>query len=1115
MKNRSKKALSLLVAGCVAASGIMPYVGDMRVRAEANLSEGLIGYWKFDGDTDEARLENEVSGTNTEVIKSGSGVVLKSDGGISGGSVSFQKAADSWLKMKRTDLEQGLLNASADDFTFATWVNYDAEASSSGGKMNLFQQMGSGRTILYVNGQRQYGTYLTGTDVVCDTGIVFGKWHHVAVACNHGTKKLQFYINGVLKKESTLSGAFADEATDILIGIHKNMEQSGALKGSLDELRYYNKVVSADTIAALYDEFKLPEEEKEPILITVDPSEEVRDISPAMFGINHRYHNDGYSSWNAAEQKMEEQFTGYAKEAAFGSVRYPGGTVSNLFDWKRAIGPAEQRKKTIHGNTSAPITPNFGVDEAMKWIYDELGSEAVWVYAMGQGSAADAADLFEYLNAPADGDATNPNGGIDWAEVRKENGHEEPYGVTRFEIGNEMGLWGQNYWMPGCGSSSYDRMAQAYVNGGEMTFGQNTKTVQEEDWRNAAANSDGTAGQVRYVRYKPVKEGSVSVNVGGTAWQIVDSLEGRGRENVCTFDYASGKITFGDGTNGNIPAAGQSINAAYTSIQDGFTDYYRELKEIAAELGMEVEVYSCMEKESAIQALKDAGNQYDGAVIHPYSETSGSGGGYINIPENDPEFYEKLLGRSQEHNISRVKELKELMGEGKVPVVSEFGIYRHNMQLVRGIGHAVYLANEMIDYINLGTPYLNKHCLVDYPYASDDLGNGAQCVIQAIRNDDGSYSFVSTPSAKMFSIFNHMTGSKQIGQEIAGNGTYYTFVQNGNWDVPMVKTYATKDDEGNVYVTVVNNHRSEETPVTIGVAGRDLTAQEMEVWYLTSESVEDENTLEHPNQVDVVKTTVSSEGADMEYRLAPHSITSFKIPVEKLAVTARAESGGRAGGSTKAAPGSEVTVTAVPDNGYEFAGWYNGNDRVSKDAAYTFTVTASVELTARFTKKQEAETNPPETEPTLPVEEKFEKGAEKTVGIGRYQVTDEKKKTAKLIRVLNKKASKLNLPATVKIGGATCKVTETGERIMMGNTRLRKVILGPNVAVIGKQAFMGCKNLKNVQLKGKGVKTIRTAAFKKTSAKLTVSVKKMNKKQKKQLLKKLRKAGMSKKAKVK
>ncbi|MFQ7497808.1 MAG: hypothetical protein ACLRNP_02765 [Blautia coccoides] len=53
------------------------------------------------------------------------------------------------------------------------------------------------------------------------------------------------------------------------------------------------------------------------------------------------------------------------------------------------------------------ITPNFGLDEAMSWIYDDIKAEAVWVYGMGQGSAADAADLIECLNAPADGDVTN------------------------------------------------------------------------------------------------------------------------------------------------------------------------------------------------------------------------------------------------------------------------------------------------------------------------------------------------------------------------------------------------------------------------------------------------------------------------------------------------------------------------------------------------------------------------------------------------------------------------------------------------------------------------------------------------------------------------------------
>ena len=62
---------------------------------------------------------------------------------------------------------------------------------------------------------------------------------------------------------------------------------------------------------------------------------------------------------------------------------------------------------------------------------------------------------------------------------------------------------------------------------------------------------------------------------------------------------------------------------------------------------------------------------------------------------------------------------------------------------------------------------------------------------------------------------------------------------------------------------------------------------------------------------------------------------------------------------------------------------------------------------------------------------------------------------------------------------------------------------------------MNCKKLGNVQLKGKDLKNIRPGAFKKTSAKLKVSAKKMNKKQKAKLLKALKKSGSSKKVKVK
>lgn len=134
---------------------------------------------------------------------------------------------------------------------------------------------------------------------------------------------------------------------------------------------------------------------------------------------------------------------------------------------------------------------------------------------------------------------------------------------------------------------------------------------------------------------------------------------------------------------------------------------------------------------------------------------------------------------------------------------------------------------------------------------------------------------------------------------------------------------------------------------------------------------------------------------------------------------------------------------------------------------------------------------------------------------GRYQVVNSENRTAKLVGVLKKDASKLNVPATVKLNGVTFTVTGVGKNVMKNNRKLKKVILGKNVTTIEKDAFRGCKNLKMIQLKGKALKTIKSGALKKTYAKMVVSAKKMSKKEKAALFKKLKKAGMSKKGRVK
>ena len=132
----------------------------------------------------------------------------------------------------------------------------------------------------------------------------------------------------------------------------------------------------------------------------------------------------------------------------------------------------------------------------------------------------------------------------------------------------------------------------------------------------------------------------------------------------------------------------------------------------------------------------------------------------------------------------------------------------------------------------------------------------------------------------------------------------------------------------------------------------------------------------------------------------------------------------------------------------------------------------------------------------------------------RYELDKKNPKAAVAVKIL-KDAKSVTIQKTVKINGKSYKVEKIGASAFKGLKKLTSVTVGVNVKTIEKQAFMNCKNLKSVQLKGKVLKTIKSGAFKKTSAKLVVSAKKMSKKQKVKLLKNLKRAGAGKKTKVK
>lgn len=76
----------------------------------------------------------------------------------------------------------------------------------------------------------------------------------------------------------------------------------------------------------------------------------------------------------------------------------------------------------------------------------------------------------------------------------------------------------------------------------------------------------------------------------------------------------------------------------------------------------------------------------------------------------------------------------------------------------------------------------------------------------------------------------------------------------------------------------------------------------------------------------------------------------------------------------------------------------------------------------------------------------------------------------------NKGAASVTIPATVKIGGITYKVTSISDKAFSGSKALRKVTIGTNVEKIGASAFQNCTALKKITIPAK-VTSIGKKAF--------------------------------------
>lgn len=170
-----------------------------------------------------------------------------------------------------------------------------------------------------------------------------------------------------------------------------------------------------------------------------------------------------------------------------GAIRWPGGIISDSYNWQDGVGPQDSRPPQYYGQWDAEVMSNdVGTDEILN-LAKQLGIPVLLNVNWGGGTPTEAANWVQYVNG-----ATSTTYGAQ----RSANGHATPWGVHEWEIGNEV--WGS--WT--AGHTDATTYANSYVTFHDAMAAQDPTidfvgeggdgTVNDQTWNNTVLGIAGS-----------------------------------------------------------------------------------------------------------------------------------------------------------------------------------------------------------------------------------------------------------------------------------------------------------------------------------------------------------------------------------------------------------------------------------------------------------------------------------------------------------------------------------------------------------------------------------------------------------------------------------------------
>ena len=134
------------------------------------------------------------------------------------------------------------------------------------------------------------------------------------------------------------------------------------------------------------------------------------------------------SSPLADKNGFRKDYIDAGKELKVTNMRWPGGNFVMGYNWKDGIGPKDQRPASINLAWGGIDNNHVGTDEWVE-LNKAIGSENVVCVNLGLGNINDALHWVEYCNYKK---------GTYYSDLRAKYGHEKPYGIKIWDLGNEV-----------------------------------------------------------------------------------------------------------------------------------------------------------------------------------------------------------------------------------------------------------------------------------------------------------------------------------------------------------------------------------------------------------------------------------------------------------------------------------------------------------------------------------------------------------------------------------------------------------------------------------------------------------------------------------------------------